>query len=233
MMLKKILTTGGLTLRPWRMLANRQCSSNNNSVSNAVDSLLLRSLKEHYHEVSKMTPPPKISPPAGFSIIKGALDNDGPVLKKIYGENEEILITVMRLSNILPGVSGAGDDDEDQLNQLFLHVDITKPGFTDSLHFLCGLYPDAIGIHTLSMRPKLRTPQFLATPNKYGGPGFHDLDENMKDVMHFYIEERGVDESLFTFLQAWLYVKDHRNLMCWFKTVGTFISNKGSVEAAK
>ncbi|KAF5193692.1 mitochondrial acidic protein MAM33-like [Thalictrum thalictroides] len=210
------------------MLANRHSSSVSTA---AVDNIILRSLKEHYHEVSKMTPPPKISPPAGFSILRGALDNDGPVLRKIHGENEEVLITVMRISNILPGSGGKGYDDEDQLNQLFLHVDITKPGLADSLHFLCGLYPDAIGIHTITLRPKPGTPQFSADPHKYG-PSFHDLDQNMKDVLHFYIEERGVDESLFTFLQAWLYVKDHRNLMGWFKTVGTFISDKDSSEAA-
>lgn len=50
-----------------------------------------------------------------------------------------------------------------------------------------------------------------------------DLDESMRDALHSYIEERGINESLFPFLQAWLYVKDHRNLMHWFKSVGTFI----------
>ena len=46
----------------------------------------------------------------------------------------------------------------------------------------------------------------------------------MRDALHGYIEERGINESLFPFLQAWLYVKDHRNLMRWFKSVGTFVT---------
>jgi hypothetical protein len=48
----------------------------------------------------------------------------------------------------------------------------------------------------------------------------------MRDAFHGYIEERGVNDSLFKFLQAWLYVKEHRNLMRWFKTMGLFIDGK-------
>lgn len=54
------------------------------------------------------------------------------------------------------------------------------------------------------------------------------LDEKMRDAFHSYIEERGVNESLFNFLQAWMYVKEHRSLMRWFKTVGGFINQTKS-----
>lgn len=57
-----------------------------------------------------------------------------------------------------------------------------------------------------------------------------DLDERMRDALHSYIEERGVNESLFPFLQAWLYVKDNRNLMRWFRSVGQFISEQKSAK---
>ena len=50
-----------------------------------------------------------------------------------------------------------------------------------------------------------------------------ELDEKVRDALHHYIEARGINEKLFPFLQAWLYVKDHRNLIRWFKSVGTFI----------
>ncbi|XP_034703045.1 mitochondrial acidic protein MAM33 isoform X1 [Vitis riparia] len=208
----------------WRVLQARRMISSRPppvSVSSAVNSMLLRSLRDHYLEVSKMTPPPKVSPPSPFSIIKGALDSDGPVLKRSYG-NEEISIYVMRLANIIPG----GDDEDDNINQLFLHVQVSKPGQKDSLHFLCGLYPDALGIHSVSMRPKLQSSGFLVLPSQYNGPVFQDLNERMRDALHSYIEERGVNESLFPFLQAWLYVKDHRNLMHWFQRVGTFINEQ-------
>ncbi|XP_031486069.1 uncharacterized protein At2g39795, mitochondrial [Nymphaea colorata] len=196
--------------------------------SSAVDSLVLRSLKDHYFEVSKMSPPPKINPPTPYTIVKGALDNDGPVLRRTY-EQEEIRISVMRLANLVPedAQEEAGGDD---ISQLFLHVDIEKPGNDEVLHFLCSLYPDAMGIQAVSIRKKEKVPtaQAVCIPSCYQGPSFQDLDENLRDVFHNYIEKRGVNESLFSFLQSWLYVKDHRRLMRWFKTVGTFINKRST-----
>nr|DAD42220.1 TPA_asm: hypothetical protein HUJ06_000450 [Nelumbo nucifera] len=75
----------------------------------------------------------------------------------------------MRLANIIPG---GGDEDEDGINRLFLHVYVSKPDPEDSIHFLCGLYPNALVIHSVSMRPKLRSSQFLVVPKKYSGPIF-------------------------------------------------------------
>ncbi|AEE86088.1 putative mitochondrial glycoprotein [Arabidopsis thaliana] len=194
------------------------------NVSAAVDSMLLRSLKEHYLEVSKMTPPPKVSPPSPFEIVKGSLEGStGAVLKKSVG-NEEINLFVMRLAH------GGDEEDDGGINQLFLHVAVSKPNQPDSLHFLCGLYPDALGIHSVSMRPKLEALEMSDDPTQYTGPSFEELDEKMRDVFHGFLEERGVNESLFPFLQAWLYVKDHRNLLRWFKSVGTFVHENPSAE---
>ncbi|KAF5742491.1 putative Mitochondrial glycoprotein family protein [Tripterygium wilfordii] len=111
---------------------------------------------------------PKVSPPSPFTIMKGALDSSGPVLKRTYG-NEEISISVMRLANIIP--DGGDDDGDDGINQLFLHVDVSKPDQNVSVHFLCGLYPDALGIHSVSMRSKLEMSESL-TISKYNGPVF-------------------------------------------------------------
>ncbi|KAL4360891.1 hypothetical protein GQ457_04G015930 [Hibiscus cannabinus] len=216
--------------RLWRLTATRGAATGSGksgskpaSAAAAVDSLLLRSLKEHFLEVSRLNPPPKVNPPSPFTIIKGALDSNGPVLKRTYGK-EEISIFVMRLANI---IRGEGDDpEEDGINQLFLHVDVSKPGQEVSLQFLCGLYPDALGIHSVSMRPKVDSSVDAGAPSIYSGPVFEDLDEKMRDALHSFIEERGVNESLFPFLQAWLYVKDHRNLLRWFKSVGSFVKEK-------
>ncbi|XP_021901366.1 uncharacterized protein At2g39795, mitochondrial [Carica papaya] len=173
---------------PLRMLASQSTATQaNGGAASAVNSILLRSLKDHYLEVSKMTPPPKVSPPSPFTIVKGALDSNGPVLKRTYG-NEEISIYVMRLAHVVSG--GGNEEDDDGINQLFLHVSVSKPGQDNSLHFLCGLYPDALGIHSVSMRPKLEMSEFLVEPSKYNGPMFQDIDEGMRDAFHSYIEVR-------------------------------------------
>ncbi|KAI5578180.1 hypothetical protein BDE02_08G011900 [Populus trichocarpa] len=209
--------------QPWSTITSKRWSSTSpTSISAAVDTLLLRSLKEHYLQVSKMNPPPKVNPPPAFSIIKGALDGNGPVLIRTYG-NEEIKLSIMRMAYIAPG-DGESDGNDEDVNQFFLHVDVSKPGQDKSLHFLCGLYTDALGIHSVSLRPKLDGADFLEDTTTYSGPHFVELDERMRDAFHRFIEERGVNENLFDFLQAWLYVKEHRGLMRWFKTVGTYIN---------
>ncbi|KAJ1389556.1 Mitochondrial glycoprotein superfamily [Sesbania bispinosa] len=133
------------------------------TLSSAVDSMILRSLKDHYMEVAKMNMPPKVSPPSPFTIVKGALDSDGPVLKRSYGE-EEVSIYVTRLSS--------GEDDDGAIDQLFIHVDVSKPGQNESLNFLCGLYEDALGIHSVSMRPKLPDSGYVLIPSQYTAPVF-------------------------------------------------------------
>ncbi|RLM93416.1 uncharacterized protein C2845_PM08G26780 [Panicum miliaceum] len=207
--------------------------------SSAVNSILLRSLKEHYLEVSKMAPPPKTSPPKPFTIVKGSLDQaSGPVLRREYGDaGEEISISVARLVNILPPDADADSDSDAaggdggmsaSISQLLLHVDISKPGAGKSLQFLCGLYPDAVGIHSVCLRSKDAESgegnMASMGGGEYRGRIFQELDEKVRDALHHYIEARGINEKLFPFLQAWLYVKDHRNLIRWFKSVGTFIS---------
>lgn len=189
-----------------------------------------------------MTPPPKISPPKPYTIVKGALDQpSGPVLHRGYGETgEEISISVARLANIMPpgadsdfdSDGGSGGGASESISQLFLHVDISRPESSKSLQFLCGLYPDAVGIHSVCLRSKTAASGAVAAATKGGGEYqgriFQELDEKVRDAFHLYIEARGINEKLFPFLQAWLYVKDHRNLVRWFKSVGTVISEPKS-----
>ncbi|KAM1251886.1 hypothetical protein ACFX13_040793 [Malus domestica] len=138
---------GAALHHPWRTIARPH--STTTSPSTAVDTGILRSLKEHYTDVQKMNPPPKMNPPSPFTVVQGSLDGNGQALKRTYGR-EEITISVMRMANIIPGNGEGGEDDNaDDTNQLFLHLDVSKPGQKESLHFLCALYPDALGIHCL------------------------------------------------------------------------------------
>ncbi|EPS70451.1 hypothetical protein M569_04309 [Genlisea aurea] len=228
-MFRKVVVAAAGVFQPrrlpiWNKIASRTVSTS----FYTVNSMILRSLKDHYLDVSKMTPPLKISPPSPYTVVKGALDSGGPILRSTF-KNEEITISAMRLVDIIPEGSGLGNDEGD-FNQLFVHVDISKEGMENSLHFLCGLYPDALGIHSVSLRKKSESAGFIDAPKDYSGPVFEEIDEKVRDALHSFIEERGINESLFPFLQAWLYVKDHRNLMRWFKTLGTFV--KESDEAA-
>lgn len=207
----------------WTQQARRAHSSSGSSV--AIEKNLLAHLKEQYLEASRMRPPPKIGPPKPFIVIKGALDTDAPVLSRTFN-NEEIKISVLRLSVF--GPNGEVDDsDEENFNQLFLSVAILKGDEGPALQFICDLYPDAMGIQSVAIKDRKDiSKQTLIIPQGYEGPSFQDLDKKLQQAFRQYLEERGINESLFRFLQAWLYVKEHRNLMQWFKTVGTFITKQ-------
>lgn len=193
--------------------------------SAAVEKSLLGLLKEQYLEASKMRPPPKIGPPQPFVVIKGALDTDGPVLSRTFNR-EEIKVSVLRLSVV--GQNGEVDDSDDEnYNQLFLSVAILKGDEGPALQFICDLYPDAMGVQSVALKDRKDiSKKTLILPTGYEGPSFQDLDRKLQHAFHKYLEERGINEELFRFLQAWLYVKEHRCLMQWFKTVGTFLTKQ-------
>ncbi|XP_071708133.1 uncharacterized protein [Rutidosis leptorrhynchoides] len=186
-----------------RALLHRYSSgSSNSSPSTVVNSMILRSIKKHhtvYSEFSKIAAPPKVSPPAEFTVVKtvkGALESGGPVLKWTY-QDEEISIYVQRM--VLPGVDpGEIGEDED------------------------------IRILTVSLRPKQEPLVLLEGPSMYDGYIIEDFDDKMGDAFFDYIEERGITASLFPFLHAWLYDKENRRLMHWFKSAGTCVKNSKS-----
>lgn len=97
-------------------------------------------------------------PPPPFSVVEGAMERQGgPVLRRAYGE-EEIIVWGDRRAHILPGGDGDGATSAaagDVIRELCLFVDVSKPGRERSLLFLCGLYPDGVGIHSICLKPSL------------------------------------------------------------------------------
>ena len=108
-----------------------------------------------------------------------------------------------------------------------MSVVILKGDEGPTLQFICDLYPDAIGIQSVSLKDRKDiSKRTLILPKGYEGPSFQDLDKKLQQAFHRYLEEHGINEGLFHFLQVLLYVKEHRNLMQWLKTVGTFLSKQ-------
>ncbi|KAH9325714.1 hypothetical protein KI387_005892, partial [Taxus chinensis] len=113
----------------------------------------------------------KINPPEPFVVIKGSLNTDGPVLFRYFNQ-EEIKVSVLRLAN-LGQTDDQDDSDEENINQLFLIVVITKGGEGLALQFLCDLYPDAMGIQSISLKDtKDISNRTIFLPKGYQGPDF-------------------------------------------------------------
>ncbi|KAJ3021599.1 Mitochondrial acidic protein mam33 [Thoreauomyces humboldtii] len=59
--------------------------------------------------------------------------------------------------------------------------------------------------------------------SKYAGPVFEDLDENLQEQMHAYLAERGLDESLSSFIPRYLELKEQNEYLGWLKNVAAFV----------
>ncbi|KAG6538559.1 uncharacterized protein LOC122012434 [Zingiber officinale] len=210
--------------------AAARISTSRRWISTAVDVNfeIRRAVEESFREVSMISPPPKkVNPPPSYSIVKGALKrSEGPLLRRVYGD-EEITLSVVRRAVALPSHdSSNGDGAEDHspgfISDLLLHVGVSR-GRSNSLLFLCGLYPDSVGIHSVCLLSKLN-------PDSYQGRVFMELDEKLRAQLSRYLEDRGVDDRLFPFVQDWLYLKNHHNLVNWFGKLGQFVNGKNQHE---
>ncbi|KAJ3201679.1 Mitochondrial acidic protein mam33 [Entophlyctis luteolus] len=59
---------------------------------------------------------------------------------------------------------------------------------------------------------------------RYGGPVFQDLDENLQNLFHDFLKERGFDENLAEFIPQYIDYKEQNEYMEWLKNVATWVS---------
>ncbi|TPX31429.1 hypothetical protein SmJEL517_g05232 [Synchytrium microbalum] len=58
----------------------------------------------------------------------------------------------------------------------------------------------------------------------YGGPVFADLDEDLQDLFHKYLEERGFDPTLADFIPNYLEYKEQKEYVAWLSNIGEFVA---------
>ncbi|CAN0837636.1 Uncharacterized protein At2g39795, mitochondrial [Linum grandiflorum] len=114
------------------------------------------------------------------------------------------------------------DDDDDDTERptqssLPLVVTVTKKSGI-SLEFSCVAYADEIAIDSLSVKKPEHTEEMA-----YDGPNFHDLDENLKNAFHKYLEIRGIKPSTTNFLHEYMINKDSREYLGWLKELKKFV----------
>lgn len=58
----------------------------------------------------------------------------------------------------------------------------------------------------------------------YMGPVFEELDEDLQTTFGRYLEERGIDTALATFLPDYIDYKEQKEYVNWLKDVNDFVS---------
>ncbi|PKA60383.1 Uncharacterized protein AXF42_Ash008443 [Apostasia shenzhenica] len=149
------------------------------------------------------------------------------VLKREYA-GEIIQATVyMNLDEEAIGEDNEdGDDDEDEdddqkskiQQSISLHITIDK-GEGPILEFGCNLNSDELQIETMETKSR----DDSDGQGAYQGPDFSDLDENLQKAFHKYLEVRGFQDSLHSFLHEYMMNKDEREYLTWLKNIKEFI----------
>jgi len=57
----------------------------------------------------------------------------------------------------------------------------------------------------------------------YSGPNFEDLEETIQDKFHDYLEERGINSDLASFIVEYHLDKEQREYTSWLEKVSKFV----------
>ena len=60
--------------------------------------------------------------------------------------------------------------------------------------------------------------------DKYGGPIFEELDDELKDSVEHYLEERGINGELVEFVGDYAHAKELKEYANWLEKVQSFVS---------
>ncbi|KAI4370943.1 hypothetical protein MLD38_019232 [Melastoma candidum] len=142
-------------------------------------------------------------------------------LKRKFGDNEDIHVEATMFDGAIPASkAGDGITEEMQLH-ITLIVNISKGKDDEILEIMCSAWPDSLEIRKLLVRTRQKIPYPI-----YTGPGFKELDDELQEALYEFLEERGIDDQLATFLHQYMGNKDKIEYIRWMETVKSFVENK-------
>ncbi|XP_047327924.1 uncharacterized protein At2g39795, mitochondrial-like [Impatiens glandulifera] len=114
------------------------------------------------------------------------------------------------------------DDDaaQDVNSRTELVVRISKKTGGPVLEFGCSASPDEIVIDSLAIKNETSSDEDQLA---YEGPDFSDLDENLQNGFHKYLEIRGIKPSTTNYLNEYMVDKDNREYINWLKNLKRFV----------
>ncbi|KAF8779078.1 hypothetical protein HU200_003046 [Digitaria exilis] len=184
---------------------------------------LLRSVRSEISLLANSNPPPSPPAPAPFAVE----DRPGEQwarLRRVFpsadGEEEEVKVDASLVDGALPPSRSGADTGGPPRLHITVKVEVSKaarPGV--ALNFECSAWPDEIEVQRIF--PVRRGGPVPV--QQYVGRQFSELDEEMQTAVRDYLEKRGVDDDLATFLHAYMENKEHTELIRWLKNIESHI----------
>ncbi|KAL2936664.1 hypothetical protein RDABS01_020113 [Bienertia sinuspersici] len=184
----------------------------------AINDNMLRLLRNEIqyeldHSTHQQQPPAEIN---GFKVFERRGEK-WISLEKQFGENEEIKVEVTMFDGSIR-VPNEGEKKGLPGQDIQLHismiVSIFRKNSKQVLEFICSAWPDTLAITKLFVRQQAKVPQ-----QPYTGPKFRELDDELQNSLYDFLEERGIDDSLCTFLHKYVNYKEDAEYIRWMKSV--------------
>ncbi|URE00028.1 Mitochondrial glycoprotein [Musa troglodytarum] len=160
-----------------------------------------------------------------FEIVDNPGDQAVFLKREFAGENIQVTV-LMNFDEQNDLEESDEDDDDDERNEnsmeptLSLVVTIDK-GEGSLLEFCCNVNSDELEIESMVMKKR----DDVDGQSAYQGPKFSDLDENLQEALHRYLEARGIKSSLFDVLHKYMMNKDEREYLGWLKNMKGLIAS--------
>lgn len=152
-----------------------------------------------------------------FEISEKAGLTELTLTRSLKGEKIEVLVSMPKLDQDGKGdeglLSSSKENQECEGNtppekySLPVRVTVSK-GDGSGLVFTCTANPDDIIIESLSMRRKSLGADEGDAVTYDEGPDFHELDKNLQETFHKYLELRGITPTATKLLHEYMISKD-------------------------
>lgn len=188
-----------------------------------------------YAKVGKLIPPARNRITVSFSISD--LTDFAP---EMYDEDhaledeDELDDPVRGSDGKSRDLEGAGEEEEDYMAGAAppcrLAITVEKPGkATGALSIDATVREGVIGIDNVQFfddasHAHARTADLShARMDKYPGPTFSDLEEQLQATIERYLEERGITQALAAFVPEYMEHKDQNEYVRWLENVKNFV----------
>lgn len=119
--------------------------------------------------------------------------------------------------------AAAGEQAQTPAYPATLHITISKPG-KGAMQIETNAQDGVIGIENVYYYPKAEiaeaeTPETdFARADIYAGPPFHNLDPELQSMLERYLDERGINEQLASFVPDYVDHKEQREYLQWLES---------------
>ncbi|SCU95754.1 LAME_0F13344g1_1 [Lachancea meyersii CBS 8951] len=225
-------------LRPLHVSAvpfNKQCEK----ITQVLDSEIALELEEDSHVLPESLQ--TFFDKTGFSVVESNGKNMSEIVSKTSkGEAVHVFFDVSQVSNLPLESAGldneisapSEEEDFDGMSDNFANVNVVIVKDTDnsaaSFELLMNLQEGTFFVDSVTPYADAKSALDESADAEvkrelvYHGPPFSNLDEELQESLEVYLESRGINEELASFIGTFSEFKENKEYISWLKNMKSF-----------